>query len=178
MEKIGLTTDGLYKKYYSDIHRYILTKIRNTMDAEEIASEVFVRCDKHLISYNVEKGKVTTWLYTIAKRLIIDHYRKVNENLVNVSQFVDESGKEMFQFTSDDEADSNVQNSELMTAINRAMSKLNNTQRKVAIMYFIENEQYDEIANVLEIPLNSVKVTIHRIREALQKSLINEYAML
>jgi len=182
IEKNGMaipTIEEIYKKYYGEVYKYIASKVRKYEDAEEITQDVFIRCNKHLAVYDVRKAKLTTWLYTIANNMIIDHYRKANENVVNVGQFADaETGREVFQFVSDNMADSNVQNGELMTAINRAMSKLKPKQKEVAIMYFKDNQQYNEIAKVLEIPLNSVKATIFRIREALQSELKYEYAML
>jgi RNA polymerase sigma-70 factor (ECF subfamily) len=181
IEKNGMkipTIEEIYKKYYSEVYRYILTKVKRIEDAEEIASDVFIRCNKHLAVYDVNKAKLTTWLYSIANNLIIDHYRKVNVT-VNVSQFSDEeTGKEVFQFIGNDTTDSDVNNSETMTAINYAMSKLKPKQREVAEMYFKDNEQYTKIAEVLEMPLNTVKVTIMRIREVLQSQLKKEYSML
>jgi len=182
IEKNGMaipTIEEIYKKHYAEVFRYISTKVKRIEDAEEIAQDVFIRCNKHLAVYDVSKAKLTTWLYTIANNMIIDNYRKTDENTINVSRFADaESGKEVYQFIGDNEADSNVHNGELMTAINHAMSKLKPKQREVAIMYFKDNQQYTEIAKVLEIPLNSVKATIFRIREALQSSLRHEYASL
>ena len=182
IEKNGMavpTIEQIFNKHYSEVLRYVTTKVKRSEDAEEITSEVFVRCNKHLAIYDVNRAKISTWLFTIANNLIIDHYRKADENTINVSRFADaETGKEVFQFISDDSADDNVQNSELMYAINRAMSKLKPKHKEIAVMYFKDNQQYVDIANVLDIPLNTVKVTILRIREALQSYLKNEYQLI
>jgi RNA polymerase sigma-70 factor (ECF subfamily) len=182
IEKNGMaipTIEEIYKKYYQEIYIYIMSKIHKHEEAEEITQDVFMRCNKHLAAYDVNRAKITTWLHKIANNLIIDNWRKINENVINVSKFADaETGKEVFQFIGDDMTDSNVHNGELMTAIDLAMSKLKPKQKEIAIMYFKENEQYVKIAKVLEIPLNSVKATIFRIRESLQLSLKQEYAML
>ena len=182
IEKNGMaipTIEEIYKKHYAEVYKRVSSKVKRYEDAEEITQDVFIRCNKHLAVYDVSRAKITTWLFTIANNLIIDHYRKANENIVNVGEFTDaETGKEVFQFMSDDTTDSNVQNSELMTAINRAMSNLKPKHKEIAIMYFKDNEQYINIAKVLEVPLNTVKATIFRIREALQSDLRHEYASL
>lgn len=182
IEKNGMavpTIEQIFNKYYNEVLTYISKRVKRSEDAEDLTSEVFIRCNKHLAIYDVNKAKITTWLYTIANNLIIDHYRKADENTINVSRFADaETGKEVFQFISDDSADDNVQNSELMYAINKAMSKLKPKYREIAVMYFKQNQQYTDIANVLEIPLNTVKVTILRVREALQAQLKAEYQLI
>ena len=63
-------------------------------------------------------------------------------------------------------------------AIKTAMSDLKPKHKEIAVMYFKQNLKYTEIANILEIPLNNVKITIFRIREALQSSLKKEYQLL
>jgi len=182
IEKNGMavpTIEQIFNKHYSEVYRYICSRVKRSEDAEELASEVFIRCNKHLAVYDVNKAKLTTWLYTIANNLIIDHYRKADELTINVSRFADaETGKEIYQFVSDDCADDDVHNGEMMSAINTAMSKLKPKYKEIAVMYFKENQQYVDIAKVLEIPLNTVKVTILRIREALQASLKAEYQMI
>jgi RNA polymerase sigma-70 factor (ECF subfamily) len=178
MEKNGITIEEIYKKYYTKVYEYILYKVRNIMDAEDIAQDVFLRCNKHLAVYDVNKAKLITWLLCIANNMITDFYRVKKESLVSISEYVNSEGKEIFQISANVETDDNILNDEMSIAIKTAMSDLKPKHKEIAIMYFKQNLQYNEIAKVLEIPLNTVKVTIMRIREVLQSSLKHEYQLL
>ena len=181
MEKNGIaipTIEEIYKKYYADVYRYILYKVKNTMDAEEITQDVFLRCNKHLAVYDVNKAKLGTWLHAIGNNMIIDYYRAKKENIVSLSEYVNSEGKEIFQISANVKTDDNILNDEMSIAIKKAMSDLKPKHKEIAVMYFKQNLQYVDIAKILEIPLNTVKVTIFRSREVLQSSLKKEYQLL
>ncbi len=66
----------LYDTYITDIYRFVSFKTRSRTIAEDITSEIFLTVVSKLHQYTAEKGTFRTWLYTIARRTIIDHYRK------------------------------------------------------------------------------------------------------
>lgn len=69
----------VYSSYKDKIYSYIFYRVGSNADiAEDIVSDVFLKAYKNFDSYN-EKFALSTWLYTIAKNTLIDHYRKVKE---------------------------------------------------------------------------------------------------
>ena len=71
-----------------------------------------------------------------------------------------------------------IESKELQKAINTAMCKLNETQKNVVDLYFIKGRKYEEIAEILNIGMSNVKVTLLRAKAILQTQLQNEYAAL
>jgi len=66
----------VYKEYKDTLYTFVLFRVGHDRDvAEDVVSDVFLKAYKNYDSYNPEY-KVTTWLYTIARNTLIDHYRK------------------------------------------------------------------------------------------------------
>ncbi len=163
------TIESLYKLHYQGILNFINMKLHNLEVAEELANDTFIKAMQNRHLYNSDKSSISTWLYNIAKNCVIDYYRKDNsDKYINVSNFTDESGKEMYQFTDDSRNDIILENKELSESIKKAMSTLKPKYQKIAQMYFIADKPYNEIAEALEMPVGSVKSMIFRIKEMLQ----------
>lgn len=163
----------IYSKYYKQVYFFILGRVGNRAHiAEELTNDVFMKCREHLERYDVYIAKLNTWLFTIAKNTVIDHFRTAHaDKYVSVDNFTDaETGRETFQIVDNNDGD-NVENDELSQAIENAMSKLKPKYRRVAELFFIEQKQYQEISDILEIPMGSVKGMINRVRGMLQERL-------
>jgi RNA polymerase sigma-70 factor (ECF subfamily) len=163
----------LYKLHYGAIFNFINMKLHNTEVSEELTNDVFLKASEKMYLFNSDKSKLLTWLYTIAKNLVIDYYRADNsDKYINVSQFNDaETGKEIFQFADSQTTDSIMDNKELLANVQKAMSKLKPKYQKVAELHFIADKPYQEIADLLQMPLGSVKGVVSRIRVELQNNL-------
>jgi RNA polymerase sigma-70 factor, ECF subfamily len=166
------TYNEIYTKFNKPILNYIYNKVKNVEDAQDICQEVFIRLHKHLENYDVYKAKISTWLYTIANNLIIDHYRTDKSgNYTNVSSFVDaETGKETYQFVADDDRET-METDELKTTIIASFRKLKPSYRRIAVLYFMNQMNYNEIAVICNVPMGTVKGMINRCRAMLQGEL-------
>lgn len=167
------TIEELYKLYYKLILNFIMQMLHNTEVAEELANDTFIKVCQNMDKYDSEKSSIKTWVCTIAKRLVIDFVRKdESDKYINVSSFVDESGNEKIQIADmSNKSDENLENKELLEAVQKAMSSLKPKYQKIATMFFIEDRPYPEIAEALEMPVGSVKGTIFRIKAMLQGEL-------
>jgi len=67
--------DSLLQTYYPAIVAYTLARLGNTHDAEDVAQETFVRAWRHAHTYDARRGRVATWILTIARNLAIDRVR-------------------------------------------------------------------------------------------------------
>ena len=157
----------IYKKNYNTILNYCVGKLKNFEVCEEIANDVFCKFislyDRGI--YDSEKSAISTYLRTICDSAIIDYIRSIKiEKNVELDDI-------NFRFISNDNILPKVFLSELNNNIELALNKLKPTARKVAEMYFIDDMKYIEIAEILNISLSNVKVTILRAREVLQTEL-------
>jgi RNA polymerase sigma-70 factor (ECF subfamily) len=170
--------DAVYKKYFKQIYFYILEKVSFKSDiAENLTQDTFVKVFKHLENYEVEKSALNTWIHRIALNTVIDNVRTSHaDRFTNVDNFVDaETGKETFQIVDNAQVDM-FENKQLSESINRAMSKLKPKYKAIAELYFVHEKNYNEIAEILSVPMGTVKGMINRSRAMLQAELKESYS--
>jgi RNA polymerase sigma-70 factor (ECF subfamily) len=173
--------NSIYNHYYKEVYKFILFRINGKHEiAEELTQDVFIKANEHLANYNVKLAKMKTWLFTIANNKVIDYYRSNAKNTkVNVSDFSDaETGKEVFQFIGSESTETRVENTELRIKIVKAIESLKPDYRRMAELFFYDDKQYQEIADICKVPLGTVKGMINRCRVKLQEVLQNEYVNL
>lgn len=181
IEKTMPNLEGLYNMYYKGLVNYVKFKSATISkeDAEEIATDLIIKFYENLHTYNSERASIKTVLFTYANYGIIDHVRKQHsDRYVNMNDYVNEEGDEYFQVADSVNSNSLAENNELGNSINNSFNNLSAKNKAIAELYFRDGLQYNEIADVLQIPLGSVKGTIFRIREALQNELKAEYSQL
>ncbi|MDZ7785984.1 MAG: sigma-70 family RNA polymerase sigma factor [Candidatus Saccharibacteria bacterium] len=140
--------------------------------AEDLTSEVFRKCIKHLQNYDVNVAKLNTWLYHIAKNVVIDHHRTEHaDRYLNTDDYVDDKGKPMFEQQTSIQADDNMMSEESRKNIAEAFRSLSAKQRKIATMFFLRKLSHEEICAALDIPLGTVKATINRCKTKLREQL-------
>lgn len=169
INKTAPSIESLYKAHYQALYNFIFLKLHNVEVSQELTNDVFIKFNNNMHLYNSEKSQIGTWLYNIAKNLVIDHYRKDNsDKYINVSEFSDaETGKEVYQFVDSQLTDTILENKELLSNVHKAMAKLKPKYQKIAELYFIADKPYQEIAELLEMPLGSVKGMVNRIKAML-----------
>lgn len=70
---------GLYEEYYPKVSRYIFIRIGNQQEAEDLASETFVRALASLDSYEERGSPLAAWLFRIAHNIVVDYVRKMSK---------------------------------------------------------------------------------------------------
>jgi len=168
-----------------EIFNYINWKINNFHNAEDLTVEVFTKAHRLIYTndlryrFDSDRSNIKTWLRTIANCAIIDFYRtNKRRNSQCVSDIVNsETGEEIFQFFASrkENSDFNIENLELKNRINKAFATLKPKYKRIAILYFLNDRDYKGIAEICDVPLNTVKVMIMRIREKLQVELKDLY---
>jgi len=168
----------IYTTYYNRVENFLTAKLNGKRHiAEELTQDTFIKVSQHLENYNSDRAKLSTWIYTIANNQLTDYFRKNKSNQVmSVDSFINENGEPSFQFTDSQEADVSVVSEEKMSAVKRAMNKLNTLEQRIADLYFMQEKQYIEIVEYLNIPMGTVKGVINRLRKKLQKELEQVYA--
>ena len=172
--------DEMYCKFSNKLFTYVATMVQNIDIAEDLASEIWNKVYKHLDcekgQYNPGLAQFNTWLFTIANNHCIDHFRKVQSEkrkfrTISIIEANEESFSAVDKITSDTDIHKELENRELKARLTKAMETLKPNYRCVAELYLVQDRSYDEIAEVLDIPLGTVKATLFRAKELLQIAL-------
>lgn len=158
--------------YKDKVFHVCFRMLGNRHEAEDIAQEAFLRAYVNINSFNIEL-KFSTWLYRIATNLCIDRIRKKKPDYYLDAEVAGTDGLNMYsQIASDSRLpEEEVQSLELQETIQREISKLPEKYRSVIVLKYIEELSLNEISEILNLPLGTVKTRIHRGREALRNQL-------
>jgi len=161
--KAGLL-DELIVRYQHRLLRYLLYLTGNREAAEDIFQEVWMRVLVHGGQFN-GRSRFETWLFTIARNLVIDQRRK--RTMSSLDELIDGAGDDdrsmCFEVAADDPTPfdrvSNLEDREEITA---ALLKLDTLHREVLVLRFHEELPLEEIAKVTRAPLSTVKSRLYR----------------
>lgn len=165
--------EKIYTEQYENVLTHINMNVKNLQVAEDLTSEVFIKVLNNIHNYDEAKATIPTWVRFISNNIIIDHHRTnhYGNNVINSSDFNNDEGIEEFQFITDETAEQTIYSEELSTKIANSFNALKPKYRKVANLYFMKEKTYKEVAEILEIPMGSVKGMISRCRDMLQSTL-------
>jgi RNA polymerase sigma-70 factor (ECF subfamily) len=165
--------DELVARFKDRLYGFILRMVRNGQTSEDLLQETFLRLYVHRMSYRTI-ARFSTWIYTIAANLVRSHMRKQNKmpftDLENDRD--DEKPRELPDRNR--AVDLEVAGRMTVEAIREAMDSLPVEFREVIILREIEELSYEEIVQVLGVPLGTVKSRVNRARGRL-KELLRDY---
>jgi RNA polymerase sigma-70 factor (ECF subfamily) len=154
-------------------------------DAEDLTQDVFVKIYRTLASYDLERGAFTTWITTVTRNLLVDHFRRSKQDRVTDSMdaalFASEAGESDAQSMADqirDEKpspDARLATKETQKAVQMALQKLSPELREAVILRDLQDMDYKEIAAALKVPEGTVKSRINRGRTELARLLSRTY---
>jgi RNA polymerase sigma-70 factor (ECF subfamily) len=146
-------------------------------DAEDLTQEVFLKLYGNLRSFNSDKGSFTTWITTLTRNLLVDHFRRSRMERSTDSLDVGwdaaeetRSGAELLQDARRSPHDHTVAR-ELERMVQAALAKVSPELREAVILRDLEDMDYKEIALVLRVPEGTVKSRISRGRAELARLL-------
>ncbi|WP_060205522.1 RNA polymerase sigma factor SigW [Sporosarcina koreensis] len=146
----------------------------NSQEAEDIAQEAFVRAYVNIHTYD-QKRKFSTWLFRIATNLCIDRIRKKKPDYYLDATVPGTDGLNMYSqiAAQGDLPEEEVERMEEQDRVQYEIGRLPEKYRTVIILRYMEELPLQEISDILELPLGTVKTRVHRGREALRKQMGN-----
>jgi RNA polymerase sigma-70 factor (ECF subfamily) len=162
----------LVLKYQRRIERLIGRMVRDTDLIEDIAQETFIRAYRALAQFRGE-AQFYTWLYRIAvntaKKALGDLKRDplVSENALRAGDEEDETSAVENELTTAETPETVLAAKEIAAAVNSAMEALPEELRQAVTLREIEGLSYEEIADVMNCPIGTVRSRIFRAREAI-----------
>ena len=170
--------DALIVRYQHRLLRYLLFLSGNREMAEDLFQEVWMRVLTRGSQFN-GKARFETWLFTIARNLMIDQRRKrTMSSLDEMFETGNEDDRPMYCEVADDQPSpfdrfSNVEDREYIAA---ALLQLDALYREVLVLRFHEELSLDEIAKVTHAPLSTVKSRLYRGLAAIKPKIERSYA--
>ncbi len=151
----------LYTQHLDAIYRYVFFRVADVHLAEDLTEEVFVRAWTALPKYEPQGHRFTSWLYRIARNLIVDHYRKQSSPSI-----VDDLGMENLPDPQSRPEDQ-VADQEDLASLTRAVQQLGDDEQNVIVLRFVEGLSHREVAEVIGKSEGASRVIQHRALEAL-----------
>lgn len=160
----------LYTRYCAGVRSHINRYVSQKEDIEDICLESFQKAFSQIASYNSEY-KFSTWLYRIARNTAFDHISKKDREKNNMpTTSINEQNSEVNDIPAvAQNPEENIINQQEYDKWLTNIEKLKDDYKVVARMNLIDNFGYKEIADALELPINTVKTKIRRAKAQLMK---------
>ncbi len=166
----------LVRRYERPLFSLLYRMVRDRELAEDLAQETFVKALNAIESYRPEY-KFSSWIFKIANNAAIDHLRRRELDTLSLEGSPHAETPEAIEATAlqiGDRQESpldEVQARELGGEIEAAIAKLRPEYRSCILLRHVEGRTYEEIAEILGLPLGTVKTYIHRARNELRREL-------
>ena len=141
------TLEQIYTDYYGKVMGYISARIRSRADAEDLCTDVFMKIQQKLDSYDESKAAVGTWVFTITRNTLIDHFRRNRP-----SEELDENLKD------DSEVDEGLLNQETLSELASALTRMPEQMRDIIVLRYYDGKPLTEIAEIMGLSYGAVKL--------------------
>jgi len=157
----------LVDRYQSYIFTLVLRLMPSREDAEEVAQDVFVKAYRSLADF---KGgsKFSTWLYTIAHNTGITYLRKKKQKILSID---DKSAFTQLENQESDFKSNKVEDKSRKAMVNRAIEMLSPEDAQIITLFYKGDQSLDEIAAIMGLETNTVKVRLFRARQKLKEKM-------
>ena len=154
-------------EYGNELVRLAFSYVKDTEIAKDMVQNTFIKCYKNLDSFRFD-AQIKTWLYRITINECKDYLKSWNYKMVQVKSFINETAKSILPSTEKTVIDK-YNNEEIKDTI----FSLPKVYREVVYLYYYDSLKTEEIAKVLDIPVNTVKTRLRRAKQRLE-SMIKE----
>lgn len=167
---------NIYTMCNEKIRRYLARLVGET-EAEDLTQEVFVKVSQGLKEFRGE-SKLSTWIYRIATNAALDHLRsrslkETTPEVLSIDSESEEEDKYIPLQRKMSSIDQQLIQKEMNACIRNVIKKLPEDYRTVIVLSELEELRNHEIADILQVSLDTVKIRLHRARAKLRKELEN-----
>lgn len=144
---VFLLKETLYTEYRDKVMRYMIKKVQNPNEAEDLTSEVFLKALKNIESFDSSKASVSTWIYTIARNTVTDYFRTRKD-----ASELDEN------LTAAENADTSFFNNETLELLADALESLDKRSRDIVILHYYNGLPLKSVADAIGISYSHTKL--------------------
>lgn len=153
----------LVSRYHTRVRLFLLRLCGNATLADDLAQDTFVRMLRYLHRYDSQYA-MQTWLMTIARRLWINHITRKKKTLSEDAMF----GVQSDEIRPDEQVAEQDDLQYHRERINKGLLRLSEAQRQAIILFHQQELPIQEVAEVMEVPVGTVKSHLHRARATLR----------
>lgn len=139
--------DRIYTEYSGKVMGYIRARIRSSAEAEDLHSEVFEKILKKIGEFDPSKASLNTWIFTITRNTVIDHFRRTKP-----SEELDEN------LSDNVELDEDLLNTETLSELAAALRKLPQQMMDIIVLRYYDGKPLTEIAEMMNLSYGAVKL--------------------
>lgn len=165
--------DTIIETYKEPLYKLCYHLTKNSHDADDLFQDTWSKATRNIDKYDTSKN-FKTWLLTIAINIYRDNYRKVKRRLNKVIDFFSNEKKEQ-EFnkveTTIGKPEHELDLSEEKKMLSKAVNKLDDKYRLPIILFYFKELEQSQIAEVLEIPVGTVKSRLNTARKKLLKEM-------
>ena len=154
--------EDIVQRYQRDIVNFHYRLVGNRFEAEDLAQETFIKMFNNIDSLK-DQDKLKSWLYSIARNVAIDFFRKNK----NASITLDSVILENYARATAVDYRTDVASKEVSSELKRTIEKLGKQDQTIIRLLYYEGFSYKEICALLNINKNTLKSRLHRARKVL-----------
>ncbi|MCR4621584.1 MAG: sigma-70 family RNA polymerase sigma factor [Clostridiales bacterium] len=148
----------IYATYSGKVMRYIMTRVQRRAEAEDLCEDVFEKVLRRINDFDETKASVSTWIFTITRNTLIDHFRKFRP-----SEEISE------EIPSDMSVETPMLERETLDELADALNRLDQEQRDIIVMLYYDKKPMTEIARLMNLSYGAVKIRHQKALSALRQ---------
>ena len=142
--------EKIYLEYKEKVFRYVRGKVRSLADAEDVTSEIFLKVQTSLDSYDEEKATLSTWIYTITHNAVCNYYRAESKRALSLDENAPFSD-------ADEDVMAEIENEILKESLAIALETLSEREQDIIVLYYYHEIPLQDIAIKLGITYTNAK---------------------
>jgi RNA polymerase sigma-70 factor (ECF subfamily) len=160
----------IVRKYMRPAYYVALGYVGNSDDALDISQDAFVNAFRHIRRFDSSRS-FFPWFYSILKNLCMNHLNRVRRRREDSLDETDEEGNQISIPVETVDPEENAVRKDLAGKIGEAMRRLRPKEREIVILQHLQDFSYQEIADLLDIPIGTVMSRLYSARRSLRREL-------
>ena len=155
-----VTVEGIYRDYYKKVSGFVYKKVGDYSVVEDIVSDVFLKITTNIDRFDPQKAAVSTWVYTITNRTVMDYYRtrKVHGQIPEEDGA---TGAMPENLVDSAPLESGLLAQEQLAELADALEKIPERSRDILILHYYQNMTLKEVASRIGMPYANIKL-VHK----------------
>ena len=152
--------EEIYAAYSGKVMGYIMARVQHRADAEDLCAEVFEKVFRKIDDYDQSKASLSTWIFTVTRNTLIDHFRKSRPS------------EELDENMADDAAvETSMLEQETLSELAAALKQLPQELRDIVVLLYYDRKPMTEIAELMHLSYGAVKLRHQKALTMLKRSL-------
>ena len=152
--------EQIYAAYSGKVMGYIMARVQHRADAEDLCADVFEKVFRRIDEYDQGKASLSTWIFTITRNTLIDHFRKSKP-----TEDLDEN------LSDDSTVDASLLEQETLSELAAALNLLPQELRDIVVLLYYDRKPMTEIAKLMHLSYGAVKLRHQKALTLLKKTL-------